>query len=160
MPCDLPVCIQATQAGRALQGRLLRQQGEAMILETPEDLAEYVRHRLPLRARMIGRKRIEDIVSTTIYEWPALSLSIAGGPEHTDAVFDALESQVLASYQNRYGDDDRYGFAIMTIILVAAITAIVQVLVKWWLEKKLHQDQMKSWHALARLGVENRSGDE
>jgi hypothetical protein len=131
-----------------------------MILETPEDLAEYVRHRLPMRARMIGRKRVEDIVATVIYEWPSLGLSCRESVGEEDMVWDSLKAQVLSSYQNRYGSDDRYGFAIMAIVLVAAITAIVQVLVKWWLEKKLHQDQMTSWHSMARLGVENRCGDE
>lgn len=141
-----------------------------MICENRDDLAEMAFQALPLRLRIVGRARVADIVNTAVYEWPVRQLAASPDAAHADDVFAALPEQVKSSYQGRYGDK-QYGFAILSIVLVAAISAIVQVLIKWWLEKRLNQELMEGWHhecraerarddAAAGESREQRAGDE
>jgi len=125
-----------------------------MICENVDDLSEMAFQSLPLRLRIVGRARVRDIVDTTIYEWPITPLAASPDLAHAEDVFATLEEQVKSSYTDRHGQKE-YGFAVLSIILVAAISAIVQVLIKWWLEKKLNKELMESWHHEQR----SRSGD-
>ena len=99
------------------------------------------------------------------------ALSTSASAAHAEDVFDTLEEQVKSSYNERYSGEDRYGFAILSIVLVAAISAIVQCLIKWWLEKRLNKSLMESWHDQYRSAdskrdpakdadSEQRAGDE
>lgn len=141
-----------------------------MICENVDDLAEMAFQSLPLRLRIVGRARVRDIVDETIYEWPVRPLAAAPDAAHAEDVFRVLPEQVQSSYLGRYGEKE-YGFVILSVILVAAISAIVQVLIKWWLEKKLNRELMESWHHECRAArardnaadgedSEQRSGDE
>lgn len=121
-----------------------------MLLEHADDLEDYVWRRLPMRMRLLGRKRVADVVQVAIFEWPTHPLDVCGSHAQQADIFETLKSQVLSSYKERYGAEDTYGFAIMTIILMALISSVVQVLVKWWLERKLHARQMEEWHCDAR----------
>jgi hypothetical protein len=141
-----------------------------MICEDVEDLSEHVFQSLPLRLRVIGRHRARDIVDTAVHEWPVQPLAHAPSAGHAEDVFATLEEQVKSSYIGRYGDKEGYGFAILTVVLIAAISAIVQQLVKWWMEKKLNKELMESWHNESRSDpstdqpgegdAEPRTGDE
>lgn len=153
--------------------RVLSPPSEArpMICENLDDLAEMAFQSLPIRQRVIGRARVRDIVETAVYEWPVRQLTTANGDEAQEKdVFDVLPAQVESSYTGRYGEKE-YGFAILSIILVAAISAIVQVLIKWWLEKRLNKDLMETLHNECRAAARDplapegdagsgRAGDE
>jgi len=45
----------------------------------PEELCDYVRERLPLRARLAGKERLNDIVLMAVTEWPVDGLMSSGG---------------------------------------------------------------------------------
>ena len=128
-----------------------------MICENVDDLSEMAFQSMPLRLRIVGRARVRDIVDTTIYEWPVRPLASSPDLAHAHDVFTTLEEQVKSSYADRHGQKE-YGFAILSIILVAAISAIVQVLIKWWLEKKINKELMESWHHESRSSAGNSAG--
>lgn len=98
--------------------------------------AELARH--PIRRAMLGRERCDEIVATAAGLSPEHPLDrqrrrhgLAGmmPKADRDAMRRAWEASVREEYENRAG------FAFMTMLLVWAIGAIVQALVKKWWEE-------------------------
>lgn len=78
----------------------------------------------PIRRAMLGRARCDDIVAT------AVSVAPAGADVHLgrQAMRRRWESKVREAYAQRAG------FAFMTMLIVWAIGAIVEALVRQWWE--------------------------
>ncbi len=94
----------------------------------------------PIRKRIAGRDTVRSIVVDAIQEW---------SPEYLMACNDNTQRAVYAAdltkrLEQRYAQQE-YGFAIMTIILVAVISAVVQWLVKWWLDRHFNRECMAQW---------------
>lgn len=89
---------------------------------------ELARH--PIRRALLGRERCDEIVATAARRSPAGLRIFRGELKATrDAMRDAWETSVREEYENRAG------FAFMTMLIVWAIGAIVQALVKKWWEE-------------------------
>lgn len=95
----------------------------------------------PIRKRLAGRDAVRRIVVDAVQEW---------SPEYLMACQDNAQRDVYAAdltkrLERRYTGQQEYGFAIMTVILVALISAVVQWLVKWWLDRNFNREQMQAW---------------
>lgn len=113
--------------------------------EGPEELCRYVRERLPLRARLLGQERVNAIVRRAIAEWPidALLESERGSPKEESAL-DRLRDSVQHGYAGDEGE--QYGCGIlMAFVLSAVVSAIIQAMLKWWLEKRSRRMKMAVW---------------
>lgn len=92
----------------------------------------------PIRKRIAGRDAVRQVVVDAIQEWSPGVL----GACSTDDQRAAYAADLTERLKRRYAGQQEYGFAIMTIILVAVISAVVQWLVKWWLDRNFNRECM------------------
>ena len=88
--------------------------------------AELARH--PIRRAMLGRERCDEIVATAAGMSPTGGAAVAAGRNRDD---------MRRMWEGRVRDEyaQRAGFAFMTMLIMWAIGAIVEALVrKWWEE--------------------------
>jgi hypothetical protein len=88
--------------------------------------AELARH--PIRRAMLGRERCDEITATAAAMSPAGSRRPRGRADRED---------VRRTWEGRVRDEyaSRAGFAFLTMLIMWAIGAIVQALVKQWWEE-------------------------
>lgn len=79
----------------------------------------------PVRRAMLGRQRCDAIVRVAMEALEADAVSMSGPPLQR-----RVEQQVLARYR------DNSGMGFMTLVVVWAISSIVQVLVIRWMSHK------------------------
>lgn len=115
--------------------------------DAAEQALDEIYGKLPLGVRLLGRDRLKKVVAITIKEWPSQDLCDAAGEDSQAELWESLEEQVRTSYVESVTRDKRYGFAILSIILVSAISAIVQQLVIWWLNRPKNREIMASWQS-------------
>ena len=115
-----------------------------------EELCRYVRSRLPVRARLVGRERLNDLVLIAVTEWPIEPLmSASRGSAQEEKILDATTKRVTATYEALRGAEQNYGF-FWTLILSAAISAIVQHIFEWWLSRSANRVKLAGWQCAAR----------
>ncbi len=116
----------------------------------PDELVQHVRSRLPFRARLVGEERIRDMVLLAVAAWPIDDL-LSGDSWKDDrkqAILDATQADVSRMYAALHGEA-RSGSVLLAIILPALLSAVIQVILKWWLEKRNRRTKMALWqHAL------------
>ena len=117
-----------------------------------EELCDYVRSRLPLRSRLVGRERINDLVMIAVTEWPSDWLMQCGrsSPEEEKAVADTA-ARVSRTYEAVRGEEPQYGF-FWAFVLSAVVSAIVQHILEWWLMRSAHRVKMAGWQEEMRSG--------
>lgn len=117
-----------------------------------EDLCNYVRERLPLRARLVGKERLNDIVMMTVTEWPITQLTSAvRGSAAEEKILDGVAQSVAMTYESVRGSDKRYGF-FWAFVLSSVISAIVQLVLQWWLSRAANRAKMAAWQYGVRGG--------
>lgn len=95
----------------------------------------------PIRKRLAGRDAVRRIVVDAVQEWSSEYLMAC----HDNAQRDVYAAELARRLERRYIGQQEYGFAMMTVILVALISAVVQWLVKWWLDRNFNREQMQAW---------------
>jgi hypothetical protein len=117
-----------------------------------EELCEYVRSRVPLRVRLVGRERLQDLVLIAVTEWPIEPLmGTERGSAVEEKVLEATAKRVSATYEALHGSEKTYGF-IWAFILSAAISAIVQYILEWWLHRPANRVKLAGWQCAMRGG--------
>jgi hypothetical protein len=89
------------------------------------------------RRTILGRKRCDELVMLSCAEFPDRELSACvQGSEQEREQIDRMIDRVSSRYQqirSASPGKQEYGFAFLTLVLVWAVSAIVQYLViKWW----------------------------
>ena len=101
-------------------------------------LKDFVRKRGGLRLAVHGKLR-DQLVEIGVEEFP-----LDADDEHGPAV--------LAARIKRKADE-KYGFAIITMILVSVIANLVaRAIWEWWKKRQAHQVLMAGWQAQAKNG--------
>lgn len=114
--------------------------------EPADHVLREIKSSLPLRVRLLGEERLKEIVAIAIEEWPTDTQLATGDGDHKEAVWKSLEEQVKQSFLYKQDPEKKYGFAILTIILAAAISTIVQQMILWWLHRPKNRELMAQWH--------------
>jgi hypothetical protein len=111
----------------------------------PDGLCQYVLDRLPLRARLAGSERLNDIILVAATYWPSERLGLCSrGSAEEEKMLDHLRADVARTYESLHGGEKRYGF-FWAFILSAAISGIVQFVLEWWLKSHDNQKKMFAW---------------
>ena len=110
-----------------------------------DELCDYVRRRLPVRARLVGKERLNDLVLMAVTEWPSdwLMQCGRGSVEEEKAIGDTA-GRVSRTYEAVRGAEPQYGF-LWALVLSAAISAIVQHILEWWLSRPANRVKMAGW---------------
>ena len=101
---------------------------------------------LPLRVRMMGPKHIRKLVTITLQELPSREVYGASDSAHQARMREALAEQVKSTYLFT-AKDERCGFAIMTLILTAAISALVNQIIQWWWNHPRRMEAVEQWQS-------------
>lgn len=111
----------------------------------PSELCEHVRKLLPLRARLVGKERLDDITLMAITEWPIQPLLDAQrGSDIEEKLLDRISQNVSRTYETVHGSEKRYGF-FWAFILSSAVSAIVQIILQWWLHRPSNRIKLAAW---------------
>lgn len=107
---------------------------------TQDELNDYVWSQLPARKYLVGRRRIDALVTRSVRSWPVAVLRQC----------DYDEAQVVGVYMERslkrYADAEFGMGIILTIVLGALISELVKILLRWWLENDTHKRIMTELH--------------
>lgn len=99
------------------------------------DLQDYVWRRAPLGKHIVGRRVFADLVQLTVESWEPMNLNHAASSDATRAVCGSIERSVKRLHQVISGrDPQEYGF-VWAFILQLMVSAIIQIMLKWWQEK-------------------------
>lgn len=116
-----------------------------MSADGAQELCEYVRKALPLRARLMGKERLDDLTLIAITEWPIQRLmdSQRGSGEEEKILY-AITQDVARVYESVHGAEQRYGF-FWAFVLSSVVSAVVQLVLQWWLSRPCNRVKMAAW---------------
>ncbi len=106
---------------------------------THSEIRDYVYARLPMRKHLVPRERIDELVDQAIRNWPSEVLTQCRGDDDFAEVMQAN----VGSLRRRIRADG-YGF-LWTILLSALASAVIELLLKWWLERRANRVLMLVW---------------
>jgi hypothetical protein len=108
-----------------------------------EELVEYASNRMPIRSRLLGREVLRDAVMVAIAAWPIDELLAASGAAGRKDALSRVSKETLRTVRLMHGS--RFGNPLLAILLPALISALVQVVLKWWLDKRSRRMKMAVW---------------
>lgn len=94
----------------------------------------------PIRKRLVGRDAVRSMLEDAIHEWDNESLVTS----QSDADLRAYETALVERVKARRAGDG-YGFVLASILLTAVLVAVVQWLVKWWLDRNFNRIMLAGW---------------
>jgi hypothetical protein len=108
-----------------------------------EELKDYVRSRMPVRARMLGQDGLGGLVDDAIAEWPISPLM--------ECVHDTpMERKVLGGIAERVrARRERYGF-VWSLLLASALSAVIRLVLEWWLSRPANRVKLAGWQCAMR----------
>lgn len=115
-----------------------------------DDLQQHVWRRLGPRKFLLGRKEVDLLTRLTVENWEAEYYTAAATDDERQIVADGTLVAVKRMYQavGDYGDRE-YGF-VWTWLLSAIASAIIQVILRWWLERRRNRVMMLIWQQESR----------
>jgi hypothetical protein len=109
-------------------------------------IQEHVWNRLGVRKLIAGRGRVNELVEIAVANWDHDALTSARDKTELGIVAESMAVGIKRTDQMLGNHDSRqeYGF-VWAILLQALVGAIVQILIKWWLESS--QNRAVLWTA-------------
>ena len=108
-------------------------------------LQDHVWDRLGPRKFLAGRQRVQDLVRLVVETWEPENLVHCRSEREQQVYGIAVSGNVKRLYHAFSGySDAEFGF-LWTIILSSIVSAIVQVLIKWWFSETSHRVLMAGW---------------
>lgn len=103
-----------------------------------QELQDYVRSRMPMRSRLVGRSSMDALVSDAVAEWPISPLmECTHGTEAEGRVLSGVADRVRKRRQ-------RYGF-FWSLLLASALSAIIKIILEWWLSRPANRVKLAGW---------------
>lgn len=103
---------------------------------TLQDLQNQIWHDLPLRKRVAGRDTIDDLVQLAVENWPTEYMNHATSNQERRVVAAEVERSVKRMHHACTRTDSvSYGI-LWSLLLQGLVSAIVEWLVRWWLERR------------------------
>lgn len=99
----------------------------------------------PIRKRLVGRTTVDDLVTIAVHNWEGEYLAACVDNTQRRVYSAALLQAVKRAHQPVSGHDPQeYGF-IWMFLLSAIASAVIEWLVKWWLDRRANRDLMAQW---------------
>ena len=102
-------------------------------MKTREELNAYVWRRLGVRRIIAGRSAVNELIEAAIANWDHECLASAKDSKEREIVANGIVIAMKRTHQLLGKSEDEYGF-IWIILLQALASAVVQILIKWWME--------------------------
>lgn len=104
-----------------------------------QQMRQMVWQQLGVRKHLAGRERIDELADMAVANWPCEVLAECRGDEDFATVADASVSSLRRRVRSR-----EYG-VLLTILLSGLASAVFQILLKWWLERRANRVLMLVW---------------
>lgn len=116
-------------------------------MTTQAELREEIWESLPsLRKHLIGRERIEDLITVAIEQSPCqFADCIAQGSPEEEVFLAAWGRDVKKAYCLKTGNDVQFG-PLFWILVSPILQYILQRLLDWWFSASSHRVLMAGWH--------------
>jgi len=99
----------------------------------------------PLRRRIIGRERIEDLITISMEHYPLeLCPHILVGSDSEQIVLKAWESNVKRGYCLVYGDESKFG-PLFWILIGPIVQLILKKLLDYWFSSRSNRVMLTAW---------------
>lgn len=118
---------------------------------TLDDLQSHVWQRLGLRKHLVGRAQVDDLTRLVVENWQSEYLHHAQDALGQAIVCEGIAVAVKRSHQWQSGKEaNEYG-VFWTLVLQAVVSAVIQIVLKWWLERRANRALMTVWqHELTK----------
>lgn len=113
---------------------------------TYQDLEEHVWQKLGPRKWLVGRAQVADLTRLTVEQWQGDLLTHCGDrSREREVVCQQIVANVKRMYHACSGySDQEFGF-LWTVILYAVVSALVQIIVKWWFSSARNRVLISGW---------------
>ena len=110
-----------------------------------DGLQHRVWRHLGLRKHLVGRDEVDLLVRLTVENWQGSYYAAAKDDQELQIVAEGTLVAVKRMHQvlGKYRDGE-YGM-IWTLLLSAVASAIIQIVLKWWLERRSHRVMLLVW---------------
>jgi hypothetical protein len=115
-------------------------------VNTQEELREELWQAVPpLRRMIVGRERIDDIITMAIENAPLEYIHLVGQPgEEQNVVLKTWEADVKRCYCLVCGDEVTFG-PLFWILIGPIVQLILKKLLEWWFDSHSHRLLMAGW---------------
>jgi hypothetical protein len=112
---------------------------------TPADLKQHVWKQLGPRKWLVGRCQVDLLTQLAVENWQSDFMQAADSDLERQIVAQATLADIKRMHQAVGGYGDREYGMIWTLLLSAVASAIIQVMVKWWLERRANRVMLMVW---------------
>ena len=92
-------------------------------------------YRMPPTKFLLGRKRVEQLVNRAVSKWPMAAFANCENKEEIEFAADAYAQRIAR---------EEFG-SIAVLLFIGLVTALVQVLLEWWLLKPAYRIEFVYW---------------
>jgi hypothetical protein len=113
---------------------------------TQQELRDEIWESLPpLRRRILGKERVEDLITMSMEHYPLeLCPHILSGEGSEKVVLMTWEKNVKRSYSLVYGDDSKFG-PLFWIMIGPIVQLILRKLLDYWFASRSHRVLLTIW---------------
>ena len=113
---------------------------------TQQELRDQLWRELPvLRRNIVGRERVDDMITIAIEQSPLESLLHASqGSNEQNVALEAWGQSVRLGYGLLYGEESQFG-PLFWILVSPLIQYLIQRLMEWWFESHANRVKMAGW---------------
>jgi len=117
---------------------------------TLNELKAHVWRRLGVRKFLVGRHEVDLLTQLAVENWQTEYFNAADSDMERQIVCEGTLSAVKRMHQAVGGYDERQYGMIWTLLLSAVASAVIQAILKWWLEKRSNRVMLMIWQQEAR----------
>lgn len=112
---------------------------------TPADLKQQVWKSLGPRKWLVGRSQVDLLTQLSVENWHSDYMQSASNDAERQVVCTNMLADVKRMHQAVGGYGEREYGMIWTLLLSAVASAVIQVILKWWLEKRVNRVMLLVW---------------
>jgi len=112
---------------------------------TIRDLQTYVWRRLGVRKFLVGRAMCDDLVQLAVENWAGEFMRHAHTDQERKVVAGVIVQSVKRGHQLMSGKDTQEYGMFWVFVLQAVASAVVHLILKWWLERRANRVLLAVW---------------
>lgn len=110
---------------------------------TLDELEQYVWRRLGVRRAFVRRRQVDRLTRLSVQHFAGQECGETVSDQEQHDIARATFDAVKANYQE--AGQQEYGFVIWVWLLTSVLSAVIQVIIKWWLERRRNRTLLLVW---------------
>jgi hypothetical protein len=112
---------------------------------TLQDLQAHVWRRLGMRKFLVGRETCNDFVQLAVENWAGEFLWHAQDDDERRIVSGVIVNDIKRAHQVISGREAAEYGMVWALVLQAVASAVVQLILKWWLDRRANRVLLAVW---------------